>query len=58
MGLVIAATFGLALWIVMWALGVSGLDAFLVALLVMLLAGAGRVAIRHLPGHDTSGSQP
>lgn len=58
MGLVIAATFGLALWIVMWALGVSGLDAFLVALLVMLLAGAGRVVIRHLPGHDTSGSQP
>ena len=58
MGLVIAATFGLALWIVMWALGVSGLDAFLVALLVMLLAGAGRVAISHLPGHDTSGSQP
>ena len=58
MGLVIAATFGLALWIVMWALGVSGLDAFLVALLVMLLAGAGRVAIPHLPGHDTSGSQP
>lgn len=37
MGLVIAATFGLALWIVLWAIGASGLDAFLLALLVMLL---------------------
>jgi len=41
MGLVIAATFGFALWIVLWALGISGLDAFLLALLVMLLAAAG-----------------
>jgi hypothetical protein len=58
MGLVIAATFGLALWIVLWAIGISGLDAFLVALLVMLLGAAGRVVIRHLPGRDARGSQP
>jgi hypothetical protein len=58
MGLVIAATFGLALWIVLWALGISGLDAFLLALLVMLLGAAGRVVIGHLPGRGTSGSQP
>ncbi|HEX2702575.1 MAG TPA: hypothetical protein VHM72_03985 [Solirubrobacteraceae bacterium] len=58
MGLVIAATFGFALWIVLWALGISGLDAFLLALLVMLLGAAGRVVIGHLPGHDASGSQP
>jgi hypothetical protein len=58
MGLVIAATFGFALWIVLWALGISGLDAFLLALLVALLAAAGRVVIGHLPGRDASGSQP
>jgi hypothetical protein len=58
MGLVIAATFALALWIVLWALGISGLDAFLLALLVMLLGAAGRVAMRHLPGRDVHGSQP
>ncbi|HUB75977.1 MAG TPA: hypothetical protein VL977_02925 [Solirubrobacteraceae bacterium] len=58
MGVVLAATFGLALWIVLWALGISGLDALFVALLVMLLAGAARIVIRHLPGQDTSGSQP
>jgi hypothetical protein len=49
MGLVIAATFGLALWIVLWAFGISGLDAFLLALLVMLLGAAGRVVIGSQP---------
>jgi hypothetical protein len=57
MGLVIATTFGLALWIVLWALGTSGLDSFLLALLVMLVGAAGRVVIRHLPGGDARGSQ-
>jgi hypothetical protein len=50
MGLVIAATFGLVIWIVLWALGWSGLDAFLLALAVMVIGAAGRVVIRHLPG--------
>jgi hypothetical protein len=50
MGLVIAVTAGLALWIVIWALGYSGLDAGLVALAVMVIGASGRVAWRHLPG--------
>ncbi len=58
MGLVIVATFGFAVWIVLWALGISGLDSFLLALLVLLLGAAGRVVIGHLPGRDASGSQP
>jgi hypothetical protein len=58
MGLVIAATFAFALWIVLWAIGNSGLDAFLLALLVMLLAAAGRVVIRHLPGRDARSPLP
>jgi hypothetical protein len=57
MGLVIATTFGLALWIVLWALGTSGLDSFLLALLVMLLGAGVRVVIRHLPGGDARSSQ-
>ncbi len=57
MGLVIAATFGLALWIVLWALGPSGLDSFLLALLVMILGTAGRVVFRHLPGGDARSPQ-
>jgi hypothetical protein len=58
MGLVIATTFGLALWIVLWALGTSGLDSFLLALLVMLVGAAGRVVIRHLPGGNARSPQP
>jgi hypothetical protein len=58
MGLVITATFGFALWIVLWAVGTSGLDAFLLALLVLLLGAAARVVIRHLPGRDAPGPQP
>ena len=47
MGLVIAATFAFALWIVLWAVGISGLDAFLLAPVdrsAMLLAVGGVTA--------------
>jgi len=52
MGLILAATFGLVLWIVIWSIGYSGLDSVLLALIVMVLGAAGRVVLRHL----TSGS--
>ena len=58
MGLILTVTAGLIVWIVLWALGISGLDSFLLALLVLLLGAAGRVVIGHLPGRDASGSQP
>jgi len=50
MGLVLAATFGLVIWIVLWSIGYSGLDSSLLALLVMVLGASGRVVLRHLPG--------
>ena len=54
MGLVLASTIGLVIWIVLWALGYSGLDSGLLALLVMVLGASGRVVLRHMPG----GSRP
>jgi uncharacterized membrane protein len=54
MGLVLASTVGLVIWIVLWALGYSGLDSGLLALLVMVLGASGRVVLRHMPG----GSRP
>jgi hypothetical protein len=57
MGLVLATTFGLVLWIVLWALGYSGLDSVLVALVVMILGATGRVVLRHLTGASTAGGQ-
>jgi hypothetical protein len=50
MGLVLATTAGLVIWIVLWSLGYSGLDAGLLALVVIVLGAAGRIALRYLPG--------
>ena len=50
MGLVLATTAGLVIWIVLWALGYSGLDSGLLALVVVLLGASGRIALRYLPG--------
>ncbi|MGI8803126.1 MAG: hypothetical protein ACR2KV_13310 [Solirubrobacteraceae bacterium] len=50
MGLVLTTTFGMILWIVLWALGSKGLDAFLVAASVILIGATARIANRYLPG--------
>jgi hypothetical protein len=52
MGLVFATTAGLVIWIVLWALGYSGLDSGLLALAVILLGAGGRIALRYLPGGE------
>ena len=57
MGLVLASTFGLVLWIVFWALGYSGLDSVLIALVVMILGATGRIVLRHLTGTSTPRGQ-
>jgi hypothetical protein len=50
MGLVLTATFGMIIWVVLWALGSKGLDAFLVAAVVILLGATARILSRYLPG--------
>ena len=50
MGLLLAATTGLVIWIVVWSLGWSGLDAGLLALMIIVLGALGRIALRYLPG--------
>lgn len=50
MGLILTATAGLSLWIVLWALNVSGFDAILVVVLMVLIAVAVRQLIPFLPG--------
>ncbi len=54
MGLVLATTFGLVVWIVLWALGYSGLDTVLLALVVMILGATGRIVLRNLTGSGAS----
>lgn len=50
MGLILTGTAGLCLWIVLWALNVSGFDAILIAVLMVLIALAVRTVIPYLPG--------
>jgi hypothetical protein len=50
MGLIITATAGLSVWIVLWALGVSGLDSILIAILMVLVAVLVRNLLPFLPG--------
>jgi len=51
MGIVVAVTIGLILWIVLWAFGAKGFDAFLVTILIALVAVAGKMVMPYLPGN-------
>ena len=50
MGLAAATTTGLVVWLVLWALGSKAIDAFLITLLITLLAATARIVARYLPG--------
>jgi hypothetical protein len=50
MGLILTATAGLCLWIIIWALNVSGLDAIMLAVVMVLIAIGVRNLLPFLPG--------
>ncbi len=50
MGLIITATAGLSIWIVLWALGISGFDAILIAIVMVLVAIGVRNVLPFLSG--------
>ena len=50
MGLLLTLIAGLVVWIVGWAVGVKSFDAFLVTILLLVVAGAVRLALPFLPG--------
>ena len=43
MGVIVALTAGMVVWIVFWALGVKPIDSFLLLILIVLPAGAWHV---------------
>ncbi len=54
MGLVIATTLGLCAWIVLWAIGWSAMDAFLITTVIVTLGATVRILTPYLPGrHQT-----
>jgi hypothetical protein len=51
MGLVVATTFGLIAWIVLWALGIKAIDSFIITVLVVLVGATARMLAPYLPGN-------
>jgi hypothetical protein len=52
MGFAAATTAAFLIWIVLWAIGAKGFDAFMVTLLVIIVAATVKIAIGYLPGSD------
>lgn len=50
MGLVLTITSGLVAWIVLWALGAKGFDAFLIATVIILVGASLKILSGYLPG--------
>lgn len=51
MGLLLTITAGLVLWIVLWAIDFKAFDAFLITLLLVILAATARLVAPALPGN-------
>ena len=50
MGLILTATAGLIVWIVLWALGTKGFDAFMLAAAIILVVASLKILSGYLPG--------
>jgi hypothetical protein len=51
MGLFLTTCAGLVLWIILWAVGTKPFDAFLLALLMIIVAATLRFVTPYLPGN-------
>ncbi len=54
MGLVLTTTFGLVVWIVLWALGAKAIDSFLITVVVVLVGATLRMLTPFMPGNRGS----
>ena len=50
MGFILTVTAGLVVWIVLWAAGAKGIDAFLLATSIILVGASLRILSGYLPG--------
>jgi hypothetical protein len=49
MGFILTVTAGLVVWIVLWAIGVKGFDAFLLAAAIILVGASVKILSGYLP---------
>jgi hypothetical protein len=52
MGLVLATTAAMLVWIIAWSIGFNAIDGFLVATVIITLAATVRVLKPYLPGRE------
>ena len=55
MGVLLTLIAGLVVWVVLWALGAKGFDAFMITILMLVIAAAGYMLAPHLPGRRRQG---
>jgi hypothetical protein len=58
MGILLTLIAGLVLWIVLWAIGVKSFDAFLITLVLLIIASAAHLVVGYLPGNRDPDRQP
>ena len=58
MGLLLTLIAGLALWIVLWAIGVKAFDGFLITIVLVLVAASVRMVWGYLPGNRDPDRRP
>ena len=51
MGVLLTLIAGLVVWIVLWAIGAKSFDAFLITLVMLIVAAAARLIWPTLPGN-------
>lgn len=50
MGISAAAVVGLVIWIVMWSLNVKAIDAFMITVVIVVVAVTVKILLPYLPG--------
>jgi hypothetical protein len=51
MGVILTLIAGLVVWVVLWAIGAKSFDAFMITLLILVIAGAAHLLVPYLPGN-------
>jgi hypothetical protein len=51
MGLVLATTAGLVIWLVLWSLGIKAIDGFMITVVIALVAATVHMVLPYLPGN-------
>jgi hypothetical protein len=52
MGLLLTFIAGLVVWVVLWATGIKGFDAFMITIVMVLIAAAAHIVAPFLPGNQ------